>query len=166
MSSEQFVNLVQDYVTLIESIESLRPHEFLSKCADILPQLYTTGRNIPEIDLPDSDETEFDVKNPMGDIGKLLGRYDWYALVFDPVFEENVVRTTLSDDLGDIYCDLKSSLTQFEIGTSDSQKHALWEWKFGINGHTGNHIVNALRVIHLLINNHMDRDFVSSDDDR
>jgi hypothetical protein len=74
-----------------------------------------------------------------------------YWLIFDPLDEADLqpVAGTLGDDLADIYCDLVEGLEHFRVGDLDE---ALWEWRFGYDTHWGNHLFEALRVIHSYLN--------------
>ena len=52
----------------------------------------------------------------------------------------------MSDDLGDIYRDVKEGLLLLAEGLSAD---AVWHWRFNFWSHWGEHSVNALRIIHL-----------------
>lgn len=72
---------------------------------------------------------------------------DGYWFIFEPRTDspEEPVFGTLSDDLGDIYRDVKEGLLLFELGKIDD---AIWEWRFGFDTHWGRHLTRALYVIH------------------
>ena len=72
---------------------------------------------------------------------------DGYWLVFDPTKdrESETVFTTLSEDLADIYRDLKYGLLLFDAGHIAK---ATWEWKFNFQIHWGRHLVDAQKVIY------------------
>jgi hypothetical protein len=157
---EQFVASVKEYIALIEGLSQSRPHNFLSRCARVLPQIYSLGQSLPDVDIPDEENKNFidEIPSPMSLIGKLLGKHDFYMEVFDPVYDKDTVMASLSDDLADIYLDLKRPLLKFETKDNNSQNIALWEWKFNIQGHCGDHIVDALRPIHRLVFDHLSSD--------
>ena len=89
----------------------------------------------------------------------MLRKYDMYAEVFDPVFEKEVVTGLLSNDLSEVYADLREPFLLYERGNS---RDAIWDWKSGLQFHYGHHIVDALRVIHQLITDHMPSDWRNS----
>ena len=60
----------------------------------------------------------------------LLGSYDVYSEVFDPIVEEAAIKHTLSDDLSGIYTDLKRPLVKYDSGEESNQRIAIWQWKF------------------------------------
>jgi hypothetical protein len=98
----------------------------------------------------------------MSAIGQLLGEYDQYAEVFDPVVDREFLLTHLSDDLADIFSDLAVPLRWWDRGNDSARTQALWQWKFNITGHCGDHLVDALRPIHRLVFDHMNRDYHAS----
>ena len=72
---------------------------------------------------------------------------DGYWTIFDPskVEEKESVYTELSDDLADIYRDIKYGLLLFDAGHFSE---AIWEWKFHFRIHWGRHLLNAQKVIY------------------
>jgi hypothetical protein len=73
--------------------------------------------------------------------------------VFDPYAEppEAVVLGSLADDVGDIYLDLADGL---ELWAAGNLAAAVWEWRFGLESHWGQHLTGALRAIHALALKH------------
>jgi hypothetical protein len=158
---EPFLSLVREYLALVENCEAMAPRDFLSQCGTLLPQIYAAGIQLPEPELSD-EELEFgerEFESPMGAIGALLGKYDVYAEVFDPVFDRESLLTHLSDDLADIYADLREPLEIFDRGGNNHLNEALWRWRFNIRGHCGDHLVDALRPIHRLVFDHLDPEY-------
>ncbi|HJQ23364.1 MAG TPA: DUF5063 domain-containing protein [Blastocatellia bacterium] len=160
--AERFVKVVRDYLTLVDGLPGLTAIEFLSQCAILVPQIYALSQQLPDIELTDdevSEESEDEPEPPMGKIHTLLGKYDLYAEVFDPVFDEAALKTTISDDLSDIYTDLKRHLSKYDSGDEHKQRIAIWEWKFHMKIHWGHHAVGVLRPIHSLVHDHLDPEF-------
>jgi len=81
----------------------------------------------------------------MSDLATMLGTRDVYSEVFDPRTDVEVIQTTLSVDLADIFVDLKGPLADFDSGRIND---AIWRWRFTLAGHCGDHIVDAMRAIH------------------
>jgi hypothetical protein len=50
----------------------------------------------------------------------------------------------ITDDIGDIYRDLRRGLYQADSGRPDE---AVWEWRFSFETHWGSHVTNAIRVM-------------------
>lgn len=70
-----------------------------------------------------------------------------YWLVFDPIEakENETVFAVFSDDLADIYRDIKYGLKLFDAG---HLAEAVWEWKFHFKIHWGWHLLEAQKVVH------------------
>jgi hypothetical protein len=70
-----------------------------------------------------------------------------YWIVFDPTQakENDTVFALLSDDLADIYQDIKYGLLLFHAGHIEE---AIWQWKFNFKIHWGRHLLNAQKVIY------------------
>jgi hypothetical protein len=165
---ERFVELVREYLALVDGLSGLSARDFLLRCAILLPQLYSLSHQLPDIVLPEGDplEGKEDARNPpMANIMNLLGKYDLYSEVFDPVSEEGAIKATLSDDLSDIYMDLKRGLSRYDDKEQPNQPIAVWEWKFNMKIHWGHHLVGALRPIHSLVYDHLDPEFLDKESD-
>jgi len=78
---------------------------------------------------------------------------DYYLMIFDP-FEEapSPVVGSLSDDLSDIWRDLKEGLLQLDLGTESAVVDAVWAWRFGLEFHWGSHhSAHAIDALHALL---------------
>ena len=163
---EQFVELVREYLALIDGLPGLSAREFLLQCAILLPQLYSLSQQLPDIDLPEDEPLEAQepaIEPPMANIMNLLGKHDVYSEVFDPLSQEDAIKSTRSDDLSDIYTDLKRSLLEYDTTEEPNQLRAVWEWKFSMKIHWGHHLVAALRPIHSLAHDHLDPEFLDEE---
>jgi hypothetical protein len=68
-----------------------------------------------------------------------------YWEIFDPYADKDPVCGDLTEDLSDIAADLRNGMKEYEAGRFGN---AVFEWKFGLNNHWGQHIVDALRALH------------------
>ena len=83
-----------------------------------------------------------------------LGDLDFYNCVFDPYDMQDtapVVVGSLSDDLSDIYWDVKDGLTACASGPPPDD--VIWEWRVGFEEHWGIHASAALYAIHWITRN-------------
>ena len=73
--------------------------------------------------------------------------FDSYSEVFDPYDREDhePVVGSLSDDLLDVYRDIRGGLWSWE---TDATANAIWEWRFSFDTHWGDHAADALRALH------------------
>ena len=61
-------------------------------------------------------------------------------------YERSEIISELSNDLAEIYEDVRNYLAG--LSRPEHAAEARWEVRFGFWGHTGDHIVNALRLLH------------------
>ena len=157
--------LAKRWCELIESRASLDLKALVTRAHDLLPRLYAAALDLPRTDVlfPDDDEESdeevaLDLQPDPDRLGspewsalfdslsKLLGKWDRYAEVYDvygPSDKDNV-GGSLADDLSDLYVDIKVGLIKWERGDSGG---ALWEWRFGVESHWGDHATAALRAL-------------------
>jgi hypothetical protein len=110
---------------------------------ELLMQLYISAMNLPE--------TEPETIASLSDISEAVAiRFSdqiptTYWEIIDPHADKDTVCGDLIDDLSDIAADLKAGMKEYEAGRFGN---AVFEWKFGLNNHWGQHIVDALRALH------------------
>ncbi len=154
---EEFAKLALEYIHLVEKVPDLKAHQFLVECSVLLPKLYAGAQILPDI-WAIGEYEDAQVETPFGVISDKLGKYDFYHDVYDPVFDEDIQYHPISEDLAEIYVDLKRQILKFELG-GDHRIEAIWNWRFGFQMHWGNHLLGAMRPMHWLIYNHMGSDY-------
>ena len=107
----------------------------------LLMQLYVCVMRLPEMQ-PDNDLVSREKDAPPQ---LVVQSHSTYWEVFDPFVFEEPVCGDLRDDLQDIYADLRTGIREYEAGR---ENNALWEWKFGVDNHWGQHAVDAIRALH------------------
>jgi Domain of unknown function (DUF5063) len=71
--------------------------------------------------------------------------FSFYNVFFEPAtLEETSVIGDLTDDVLDIYCDLKEGLGLFERGFKGL---ACWKWRFSFHAHWAQHATDALHAM-------------------
>ncbi len=76
-----------------------------------------------------------------------LSFHKCYWEVFDPFEQDEPVCCDLIDDLTDIVNDLQYGILEYETGKIGN---AVFEWKLSFDSHWGQHLVDALRVLHAI----------------
>ncbi len=159
MQSEQSSTIFENYFAIafkfceyyeMESVEDQR--QFLSRIQGLLLELYSLGRNLPEID---ASEEEFDCllerddKHIQGMIAhKVPFSCYWRALEPFAIDEPELGLEDLLDDLGDIYMDLKRAILLYDSKLEGASQEAHWKLKFDFDYHLADHCMNALKAIH------------------
>ena len=117
-----------------------------SALMELLMKLY-----IAAVDLPEAEPETIGPAGPVEadtiqlTLGERMPRFYWE--VFDPFAQEDAVCGDLVEDLSEIAADLQRGMREFEAGRTGN---AVWEWRFGLNSHWGNHAVDALRALHAI----------------
>lgn len=144
-SIDEFAGVARRYCEWAESPFG-EPHEEMGIARELLAKLHSA---IVDVELDDSGDETADLVT-YEDWYSIMKRFqnlpvDLYWDVFDPLQEESPVLNTLSDDLSDIYRDLKEGLILYETGRV---AEAVWQWRFDFDIHWGSHLTGAQRAIH------------------
>ena len=151
-SVEVFIDAARSYCSLIEAADALPRGQFVWQVGERLTRLYAAASALPETD-PTGTEGPGDrigdaegfalahrLKEKLGDLGR-------YRRVHDPYdANETGVEGSLSDDLADIYGDVKNGLTAVANGVP--QADVVWAWRDSFGHHWGIHAAAALYAIH------------------
>lgn len=110
---------------------------------EMLMILYISAMSLPETE-PETNELSSYISEAVSiSFSEQIPTIYWE--IFDPYVDEESVCGDLLDDLSDIAADLRDGMKEYEIGRFGN---AIFEWKFGLNNHWGQHTVNALRALH------------------
>ncbi len=78
-------------------------------------------------------------------LGKKLAR-DAYWMVFEPLEQQKPepLYGSISDDLADIWRDVKEGLVEMDSGTPTAMMDAAWHWRFSFETHWAQHAAGAI----------------------
>ena len=101
----------------------------------------------------DQQVSEEDYNYILNKLEVKLGQFDAYYDVFDPSIHltEAAVEANISENVADIYQDLKDFILAYRIGTLEVMNDALWECRNNFEQFWGQRLVNGLRAIHNLV---------------
>lgn len=166
----EFVTVANEYCGTIEHVGRHTVVENLGKLQKILPLLYLKAAVLPEVERLLDEElekfvSELDYNNLHQKWLGQLGENDDFYEVFDPniQFGSETVTASISENLVDIYQDLKDFITAYSIGNEEVMNDSLAECIFHFREFWGQQLVNVLRAIHMLLVN--DVDFTSDNND-
>jgi hypothetical protein len=171
-----FIEAAQSFCELLERKSQSSKPEFFREALTATVALYSAGLQLPDVEpeagfnppgewfekhkgLPIREQIK---RNPKvqehsrlkqmirENIILSLGGELPYQNVFEPFQDHESVTTTLSDDLEDIYCDLKRGLLEMEHSAGVSA-NIVWDWKFSLESHWGRHAVSAIGALHCLV---------------
>ena len=129
-------------LTDIEAFDEL--HRLLVQVYGLALELPLSAENTTEEDWPDISSRS---RNVFGRISRAFGQRTFYRLVYDPYKEEPAVSASVADDLSGIFDDLERGLSFWRQGRVPN---AVWEWRFGLEHHWGQHFINVLHALQWL----------------
>jgi hypothetical protein len=154
----EFATVAKEYCSFIENQQSHSLQQFLSTIQKLLPLLYLKTSMIPALsdddaETPEKYLTEVDYTFLLNKLSVKLGSHDSYLEVFDQgmQFSETPIESSISENLCDIYQDLKDFIFAYRMGTTEIMSDALWECKKNYEEFWGQKLVNVLRAIHALL---------------
>lgn len=167
----EFVTVAAETCLFLEDTSSFSKNEFLQRALKILPLLYlkTSLTDCPESLLEEEPErfvTETDYELIKNSISDLLGKSDRYLEVFHPDIQlsEEGIATDISEDLADIYQDLKDFLLSYQIGNEEVMNDALALCLNSFKTFWGQRLVNCMRALHNALYNDNEQDDLMEDE--
>lgn len=150
-----FVEEARRYCRLIEEGGSNNSWLFARECLNSVLRLYTAALELPAkephtIELPDRiDHSAWQTLYRR--VGQKLAR-EGYWEVFEPFEQEQPesIRSSLPDDLADVWRDVKAGLLAIDKGNQSAVDSAIWHWRFRLESHWGYHAVGAITALNAL----------------
>jgi hypothetical protein len=154
----EFVAVANEFCKYSEHASELKGDELLKIFQRILPLMYLKASLLPQLDpfFEDGNEkfvTEGDWVRVHDIFREKFGTADDYFEVFDEKMKdsEGPVISSISENMADIYQDMKDFLLLYQTGTSEVMNDAVWECRLNFETFWGQKLVNSLRAIHKFI---------------
>ncbi|MBK8883590.1 MAG: DUF5063 domain-containing protein [Bacteroidales bacterium] len=154
----EFVAVANEFCKYAEHASRLKGDELLRILQRILPLLYIKASLLPQLNpyFEDGNEkfvTESDWMIVHDTLRKKFGTADDYLEVFDDKTNDTdgPVLSTISENMSDIYQDIKDFLLLYQTGTAEVMNDAIWECRLNFESFWGQKLVNAMRAIHKFI---------------
>lgn len=138
-----FVWKASEFCSFIQEAGKLSLDERMSGARRYLLGLYAAALGLPSVEPTDDAKPARSPEPPSNWQG--FEKFESYWEVFDPYKLNQPVAGYLSDDLLDVYRDVRRGLALWE---SRHDADAIWEWRFSFESHWGDHAVDALRALH------------------
>jgi hypothetical protein len=149
----EFIAVAAEYCRAFSNLHQFTPHDFASYSLKILPLLYLKASGLPDYDNYDRDAVEKFVAEEEWtrvklELEKLFGKYDRYI---EPIgrFGKNE-EGSISENLADVYQDLKDFTQLIAFGIDDVVNEAVGEVKQNFTDYWGQRVVNSMKIIHSL----------------
>ena len=154
----EFVAVANEFSKYAEHASGLKGDELLRILQRILPLMYIKASLLPQLNpyFEDGNEkfvTESDWLVIHETLKKKFGTADDYLEVFDEKADETEgpVISSISENMADIYQDIKDFLLLYQTGTAEVMNDAVWECRMNFENFWGQKLVNAMRAIHKFI---------------
>lgn len=153
----EFVTVANQFCLFLEQAPSFSAADFVDKGVKILPLLYLKATMLPKVNREFEDPlekmvTEEDYLAIREFLEQLLGKSDDYLEVFHPEikYSDSPIRVKISEDIADIYQDIKDFISVYQIGSNEIMNDALAEVVDSFSEYWGQKLVNVLRALHNL----------------
>jgi len=170
----EFVTVGNEYCNQLEISSEMSTKEFLTIMVRILPLLYIKAVVLPKLDFVLDESIEKTVREEdyiriQHTLLNVLGQHDDFLEVFvqDNDLDQRDVASSISENLADIYQDVKDFLFAYRIGVTDIMNDALVEVVNSFEMIWGQKLVNVLRACHhvLYSGKDLDDDFYGESED-
>jgi len=153
----EFVTVAAETCLFLEHANEFTKTDFVQKSIKILPLLYLDASllDIPDPvfeEIPERFVNEEDYQYVHELVEQLLGSDDSYLEVFHPdmALSDTPIAAFVSENLADIYQELKDFAANYQLGDIDIMNDALVACLDAFGEHWGQKLLNALRALHAL----------------
>jgi hypothetical protein len=154
----EFVAVANEFCKYCEHASELKGDELLKILQRILPLMYLKASLLPQLNpyFEDGNEkfvTESDWTGIQEALREKFGTADDFLEVFDERMSdsEGPVIASISENMADIYQDMKDFLLLYQTGTSEVMNDAVWECRMNFENFWGQKLVNSMRAVHKFI---------------
>ncbi len=154
----EFITVANEFCSFLERADEMESADFLGRLQKLLPFLYIKASLIPEFEFEADDDlekyvTEVDYNIIQQKVAGHTGAGDDYQEVFVPgmQFSETALTANISENVADIYQDIKDLVMSFRTLNDEVMEQALWECRQNFVQIWGQKLVNCLRALHNLI---------------
>lgn len=155
--SIEFITVAAQTCLMLENVLDHKRSDFLRKGLTLLPLLYTRARVLERGERqldgePERFVSEQDYEFIRTGVQQLLGDDDAYLEVFleDFRYSDEPLTAYISENLADIYQELKDLAANYQTGNEAVMNDALVGCLEAFDEHWGQKLVNVLRPMHAL----------------
>lgn len=153
----EFLTVAAETCKFFEQVEQNSPKEFLAIATKLLPLLYYKTVVVPVPTTISDEETErivseVDYEHIRNRIADLLGEKDYFLDTMDAEmqFSDTPLAATISENLADVYQNLKDYVFCCQIGNDEVMNDALANCLAEFGNYWGDRLLAALRALHQL----------------
>jgi hypothetical protein len=168
----EFVTVAAEFCAFLERSEEIKRPIFVDTILKLLPLLYLKASMLPPVEQFNEEEPEHCVSEDTYEVMRIniatvMAEKDDYLDVFlsDMVYSDTPIKRTISEDLADIYQDIKDFIFVFRLGLNETMNDALYICKENFGNYWGQKLVNTMRALHEIKYNPDNEDSENSEND-
>lgn len=154
----ELITVANEFCSFLERSEDFESDVFLSRLQKILPLLYLKASLLPGFEFEPEDDlekfvTEVDYNQIQENVRMHTGGGDDYQEVFlsGMQFSESALTASISENIADIYQEMKDLIMSFRTMNDEVMEQAIWECRNNFSTLWGQTLVNCLRAVHALV---------------
>lgn len=151
----EFVTVAAEFCKYLEQAEGTKRATFVDTTLKILPLLYLKASMLPPCEAMGDEPLETYVTEETYEVlrmnlAAIMGERDDYLDVFvdDMKYSDQPITKYISEDLADIYQDIKDFVFVFSLGLNETMNDALAVCQENFTQYWGQKLVNTLRALH------------------
>jgi hypothetical protein len=154
----EFLTVSVEFCSYTEHVFEKDRQQFVETMQKLLPLLYIKGIHIPKYEFMEDNGCE-DIPSYVNfenyeivrnNVAVTMGEYDSFLDVFveDMKYSDSPILSTISENIADIYQDIKNFVCAYKEGNVDIRFNAIALCKENFRNYWGQKLVNVLRAIH------------------
>lgn len=151
----EFVTVAAEFCKFVEQAEGSKRTNFVDTTLKLLPLLYLKASMLPPCETigdeaPETFVTEETYEIVRMNLASILADRDDYLDVFvsDMKYSDQPITRYISEDLADIYQDIKDFIFVFQLGLNETMNDSLAICQENFRLYWGQKLVNTLRALH------------------
>lgn len=151
----EFVTVAAEFCAFLERAEGMKRKTFVGTTLKILPLLYLKASMLPKCEVIGDEAPETYVTEEMYEVlrinlSDIMAEKDDYLEVFLPemAYSDQPIKKNISEDLADIYQDIRDFIFVFQLGLNETMNDALAICQENFGMLWGQKLVNTLRALH------------------
>lgn len=153
-----FVTVAVEFCAFLEKEEIVSREKWIDKMLKLLPLMYIKASLLPQtVEINDESPGTFvkeeDYTRVSTTVSSVMGEEDVYLDVFveDMKYSERPVSAFVSENIADIYQDVRNFVSIYQYGLTDQMNDALFVCKQNFQGYWGQKLINVLRPLHSVL---------------
>ena len=151
----EFVTVSAEFCVFLEQAGEMKRKKFVDTSLKILPLLYLKASMLPKCETigeetPETYVTEDTYEIIRLNIADIMAEKDDYLEVFlpDMAYSDQPIKKNISEDLADIYQDIRDFIFVFQLGLNETMNDSLAICQENFGMLWGQKLVNTLRALH------------------